>query len=40
MQTSRYYSRLVMVGRRNTPDMREATTDLVRAFRATFVPFA
>jgi hypothetical protein len=40
MEVNRYYSRLVMVGRRNTPIMREASTDLLRAFQATFVPFA
>ena len=40
MEFSRYYSRLVMVGRRNNPLMREAKRDLMDAYEDIYIPFA
>jgi hypothetical protein len=40
METRRYYSRLMLVGRRNTPSMGEAQRDLLRAYDHINVPFA
>jgi hypothetical protein len=40
METRRYYSRLVLVGRRNTPSMGEAQRDLAKAYDHIYVPLA
>lgn len=40
METRRYYSRLVLAGRRNMPTMREAERDLVRAYTGIYSPIA
>lgn len=40
VETRRYYSRLMLVGRRNTPSMGEAKRDLARAFDNIYVPLS
>jgi len=40
METRRYYSRLVLTGRRSGPTMREAERDLARAYSGIFSPIA
>jgi len=38
MEARRYYSRLVLVGRRNTPSMGEAERDLAKAYNHIYLP--
>lgn len=40
METRRYYSRVMLVGRRNTPSMGEAQRDLARAYDGIYLPLA
>ena len=40
METRRYYSRLVLVGRRSNPTIVEAQRDLASAYRHIYVPLA
>lgn len=40
MESRRYYSRLVLAGRRSMPTMREAERDLARAYAGIYSPIA
>lgn len=40
METGRYYSRLVLKGRRSNPIMREAQRDLASAYSNIYLPYA
>ncbi len=40
METRRYYSRLMLVGRRNTPSIVEAQRDLAKAYDHIYLPLA
>jgi hypothetical protein len=40
METRRYYNRLVLAGRRNTPSMGEAKRDLANLYVSIHLPYA
>lgn len=40
LETRRYYSRVMLVGRRNTPSMGEAQRDLARVYDSIYLPLA
>lgn len=40
MEPTRYYSRIMLVGRRSNPSIGEAQRDLVRAYAGTYTLIA